>query len=55
MNDNDRFMCSRIVPTRIPGYDHMYDADYEGNPMAYVYYIKRDALMWDLIQKLTDR
>ena len=53
LNDDERFMESRIIPTRIPDYTRYYEADYEGEPMTYVYHIKRDYLMTDLIEKLT--
>ena len=53
LNDDDRFMESRIIPTCIPDYNRYYEEDYEGEPMTYVYHIKRDHLMADLIEKLT--
>jgi inosine-uridine nucleoside N-ribohydrolase len=53
LNDGDRFMESKIIPTKIPDYERYYVSDYEGCPMTYVYHIKRDALMKDLIEKLT--
>ena len=53
LNDNDRFMLSRIVPTPNPIYDGLYAIDHNGDPMAYIYHIKRDALMNDLINKIT--
>lgn len=54
LNDGERFMQSRIVPTPIPTYEGFYSFDQNGLPMQYVYYIKRDALMTDLIKKLTE-
>ena len=54
MNDADRFMESRIIPTHIPTYENVYAEDYEGHPMRYVYNIKRDALMTNLFRRLTD-
>ena len=54
LNDGDRFMESKIIPTKIPDYERYYVSDYEGCPMTYVYHIKRDALMKDLIEKLTN-
>ena len=53
LNDNERFMKSRIVPTPIPTYDNYYAVNNNGLPMRYVYYIERDTLMNDLINKLT--
>ena len=52
LNDNDRFMSSRIISTSEPTYDGLYANDNKGYPMAYVYHIKRDALMNDLINKI---
>ena len=54
LNDTDKFMESRIIPTPIPTYDNFYAKDYNGHPMRYVYNIKRDALMTDLFRKLTE-
>ena len=52
LNDDDRFMCSRIIDAPIPDYDNMYKSNPDGVKMRYVYYIKRDALMTDLINKI---
>ena len=53
LNDSDRFMQSRVIPTPIPTYDNLYATDYNGHPMRYVYNINRDSLMNDLFEKLT--
>lgn len=52
LNDSERFMESRIIPTPIPTYDNLYATDFNSYPMRYVYNIKRDALMTDLFRKL---
>ena len=52
MNEEDRFMCARTENIRLPGYDGQYE-DPIDLPMTYVYHIKRDALMTDLISRLT--
>ena len=52
LNDRDRFMLSRIEKTRLPSYEHLYEDKDTGADMRYIYYIKRDTLMEDLIQKL---
>ncbi len=52
LNDNDRFMDSRIITTRIPTYDNLYSISGKNHLMRYVYNIKRDALMTDLFEKL---
>lgn len=54
LNDNGRFMSSRLVPTPIPTYDGLYAADNNALPERYVYDINRDALMADLFEKLTE-
>ena len=53
INGPGLFMKSKIIPTRVPTYKSVYDTQYQGYPMAYVYHIYRDALMTDLIDKLT--
>ena len=53
LNDGERFMLSRIMPTYTPTDDLKYelkDGAYESN---YVFWINRTALMTDLIDKLT--
>ena len=52
LNDNERFMQSRIIKKHMPNYDYKYDIESDDGFMRYVYSIKRDALMEDLINKL---
>ena len=52
LNEEDRFMKSRLVPMRRPGNDSLYVQPEGENLVRYVYHIQRDALMEDLIQKL---
>lgn len=52
LNDDDRFMESRIEPTLLSDYNGMYDISHPTHPMRYVYHIRRDALMADLFEKL---
>ena len=52
VNDRDRFMLSRVVPTPMPTYEHQYAIDRGALPARYVYHIKRDALLADLIEKV---
>ena len=54
LNDDDCFMNSRIIPTPLPTYDNLYSTDYNGFPMQYVYFIKRDNLATDLFNKLSE-
>lgn len=53
LNDDEKFMESRIVPVRLPSYDGLYEQNQNGNIQRYVYFIKRDALVNDLIKKIT--
>lgn len=53
LNENDRFMQSRIVNKHIPNYDFQYNLSKDSGFMRYVYSINRDGLMSDLIRKLT--
>ena len=52
LNDNERFMYERIVPTPIPEYDHHYAMDDGSKMCKYVYHIRRNALFTDLFEKL---
>ena len=52
LNDNDRYMSETILPACLPGYDGKYEKAPLGKTMHYVYSVKRDALMTDLIQIL---
>jgi inosine-uridine nucleoside N-ribohydrolase len=51
-NGEDVFMRSRIVPTPDLTYDNRYEMNENGFPMRYVYHIRRDALMKDLLEKI---
>lgn len=55
LNDDGKFMFSRIVPARIPDYNGQYTEAEEKHSMRYVYHINRDALMCDLISRLTGK
>lgn len=52
LNDNSRFMESRITGTALPGYDCKYETENSDCPMCYVYNIKRDELLNNLITTL---
>lgn len=54
LNDEERFMESRVITTPVPTYDNFYATDYNGYPMRYVYNINRDNLMTDLFQKIAE-
>jgi len=52
LGGDGRFMATRLIPTPLPEYDNRYGANPQGELMAYVYHINRDALMADMIEKL---
>ena len=53
LNENDRFMFSRIIEKAyLPEYSGRYQQVPTGFPMRYVYCLKRDTLMCDLINKI---
>lgn len=53
LNEDEKFMETRIQNRRLPTYESFYSKDELDIPMNYVYYIKRDELMEDLFEKLT--
>ena len=52
LNEGNRFMRSRLVTAPLPSYDGYYTEVPDHPLIRYVYYIERDALMSDLIEKL---
>ena len=54
LNDGERFMKSCIIPTRIPTYEGIYSNEVCEHSMRYVYYVDRDALLCDMIKRLTE-
>lgn len=53
LNNDERFMLWRTEPAPIAQYDHTYSFDANRPPIGYVFFIKRDALFADLVEKLT--
>lgn len=53
LNDENRFLFSRLIPVALPTYDYLYSADESDTLMRYVYFVNRDALFKDLVDKLT--
>lgn len=53
LNENNRFMGSKVVKIRLPEYDDTYSKEESEQLMRYVYIIERDTLMKDLFDKLT--
>ena len=54
LNDNNRFMRSRIVKTRLSDYNGIYESGECEHDMRYVYHIDRDRLMKDLFDKICE-
>ena len=52
LNDGNKFMESKILPSPICEYDDHYAFDFTRAPYCYVWNIKRDALFGDLFAKL---
>lgn len=53
MNDNNRYMLSRVQNVRLPNYDGFYSDTPLEKKFRYVYNIRRDTLMRDLINTVT--
>lgn len=53
LNDDERFMKSRLVPSLAPSYGGYYENTPDDTLMRYVYFIERDNLLADLIMKIT--
>ena len=52
MNENDRFMKDKLIPSPIPEYNKDYSYDENRHLIKYVYLIHRDALFEDLFRVL---
>ena len=52
LNDNSRFMLSRIMPTYTPTDDFKYEIKVDAFDSNYVFWVNRTLLMTDLIDKL---
>jgi hypothetical protein len=53
-NDGERFMQSKLIPTPLPAYDGLYEHRANAPLCRYVHHISRDALMAELIRRLTE-
>ena len=53
LNDHNRFMRSKVIPTLHPKDQYHYEPETYVYPMRYVYNIKREELLRDLFKKLT--
>lgn len=54
LNDGERFMNDKLIPTPIPQYDHHYSHSCTRPLCKYVYHINRDSLFSDLFGRLTE-
>ncbi len=54
LNDNNRFLDSRIIPAPVPEYDGYYARNVSGHPMRYIWHVRRDALMGELFRVLAE-
>lgn len=52
VNDGDRFLHHRIISSPVPEYDKQYASNAHAHFIRYVYWINRDRLFEDLINKL---
>ena len=52
LNDDNRLMLDRLVPTPVPEYSHHYSSDPSRPLCKMVYHIHRDALLMDLAERL---
>lgn len=54
LNTDAQLLRSRLVPMELPGYDYRYHPMDDAPQMRYVYAVCRDALMEDLIHKISE-
>ena len=50
---NPDFFLDRIAPAPVPQYDETYAFLPDTPPLRYVYYVYKDALVGDMLRKLT--
>ena len=55
LNDGERFLSSSLVHTPTVSYDSHYGFDSNRHFMRYIYYVKREALLSDMFEKLAGR
>lgn len=53
LDDEGRFMSSKVMPALIPQYDDHYSMDFTRHPFCTVWKIDRDAILEDLFTRLT--
>lgn len=50
---SDAFFLERVVPSPVPQYDLTFSFPPDRHPIRYVYYVKKDPLVADMVAKLT--
>lgn len=55
LNRDENFAKVRTVKTLLPSYEGVYEDTPIDKPMDYVYFIKRDAVFFDLVDRLTKK
>ena len=54
VNDNERFLRSRLIRAPFPQYDdHYSQTEFTPHPVRYVWAVNRDGLLTDMIERLT--
>ena len=53
VNNNNRFLGSRLLPSLLPGYDFRYSEKPEEHLIRYVDHVNRDLLFEDLVRRIT--
>ena len=54
VNDNERFLRSRLIRAPFPQYDNHYSqTEFTPHPVRYVWAVNRDSLLTDMIERLT--
>lgn len=54
LNEDERFLRSRLIPTPLPGYDHRWQFPENTPSCRYVYTVRRDSLFGDLFARLAE-
>ena len=53
LNDDEKLMLSKVITAPLPSYDHLYSKNHKGHLMRYVYFLKNECLLKDMLTKLT--
>lgn len=52
VNDESKFLCSKIIPCPMPEYDNTYSYPENAKPITYIYHVERDALAGDMYKRI---